>query len=95
MSGGTIFCCYYVDAAAAAVSYNQSLSNKGPDRVGELTGAVANHYLVMWPTASFCAARVIFASSLLIVFGIWWYMALACRVRIVFQAALFSLQFFF
>ena len=83
MSGGDNFLLLLRDAAAAAVTYSQSLSNKGPDRVGELTGAVANHYLVMWPTASFCVARVIFASSLLIVLGIWWYMALACRVRIV------------
>ena len=35
---------------------------KGPDRVGELRGAVANHYLVMWPAASFCVARVAFTS---------------------------------
>ena len=55
-----------LDAAAgpAAVTWSQSLSMKGPDRVGELTGAAANHDLDMRPAASFYVARVAFASSL-------------------------------
>ena len=62
---------------------------KGPDRVGELlTGAVANHHQVMWPAASICVARVTFAISLQMIFVIWWYMALAYRVRIMFKAVL-------
>ena len=48
-----------------AVTYSQSLLVKGPGRVGELRGAVANHYLILWPAASF-------ARSLSITFGGIW-----------------------
>ena len=49
---------------AAAITYSQRLSMKGPGRVGQFRGAVVNHYLIMWPAASFCVARITFAKSL-------------------------------
>ena len=49
---------------AVADTHFRSLSMKGPGRVGELRGAVANHYLVMWPAASFRVTHVTFAGSL-------------------------------
>ena len=69
MSGGDKICDNFLLLldTPAAVTYSQSLLMKGPSRVGKLLrGAVANHYLVVRPAASFCVAHVTFASSLYI-----------------------------